>query len=469
AASENYFGTNASDLDLAESAFLAGVARAPSTYSPFVPNNTLWKTRQKEVLDRMEALHYITSDQEKDALDEQLIFKAPQIPIHAPHFVLYVKDLLINKYGLPAVEKGGLNVVTTLDLPLQEKAEQVVKEEVDNDANLNLTNRAALITAPKTGDILAMVGSKDYYDPNGGNVNVTTSLRQPGSSIKVVTYSAALSHGFTPATIIDDAPVTFAWNPPYTPVNYDGRFHGKVTLRQALANSFNIPAVKALAQIGIPTMVNLAREMGIKSWGPNDTYGLGVTLGSNDVTMVDMATVFGTLANGGQEVDLNPILSVTDSKGNIIEQKQVFPTRVLDEGVSFIVSNILMDNGARALEFGLNSPLNIPGVSVKTGTSDEKRDNWTIGYTSQNVVAVWVGNNDNSPMNPALASGITGAAPIWNKLMKGLLGGNATASAQMPSDVVSRQCMGHTEYFLRGTENSVNCAPITTPTPTPKP
>lgn len=470
AAAGNYFGMQAKDLDLAESAFVAGLARAPSLYSPFNPQNSmLWKKRQTDVLNRMVDLHYITKDQAEIALDEDLIFKPPQVPIHAPHFVQFVKDLLIQKYGLPIVEKGGLTVMTSIDLKLQDQVEKVVADEVAKDANLNISNGAVLMTNPQNGDILAMVGSHDYYDPNGGTVNLTTSLRQPGSSIKVVTYSAALSKGFTAASILDDSPIVFPGNPPYAPVNYDGRFHGRIPLRIALANSLNIPAVKTLNQIGIPSMVNLAKAMGVKSWNNTKDFGLGVTLGSNDVTMTDMATVFGTLANGGGRVDLNPIISVTDSKGNVIEKKNPVPLQVLDSGVAFIVSNILQDNDARTMEFGPNSPLNIAGVSVKTGTSDEKRDNWTMGYTRGNVVTVWVGNNDNSPMNQALASGITGAAPIWNKIVKDILNIKANLSGPVPADVVSKLCLGHTEYFIRGTENSVNCTPPPPPSPTPTP
>src|SRR3989344_1030145 len=257
AASQTYFGKHAKDLDLAQSAFLAGLPNAPTLYSPYGEFPNLWKKRQKEVLLRMVEQRLITPKEKEDAEREELAFQPIQNSIHAPHFVMYVKDLLVKKYGLPMVEKGGLQVVTTLDLKTQEGAEKIVKEEVENNRNLNLTNGASLITNPKNGDIIAMVGSHDYSDPNGGNFNATTALRQPGSSIKVITYSAALSSSFTAATIIDDSPISFtsANAPPYSPVNYDGRFHGLMTLRTALANSINIPAVKTLNTIGIPTMV----------------------------------------------------------------------------------------------------------------------------------------------------------------------------------------------------------------------
>ncbi len=482
AASQTYFGKHVSDLDLSESAFLAGIPRAPTIYSPFGTQPDLWKKRQKEVLSKMRELGYITKKEEEEALSEELNFQTPQTPIHAPHFVMYVKDLLVKKYGLPMVEKGGLNVVTSLDLNLQDSAQSIVSDEVEKNSYLALSNGASLITNPKNGDILSMVGGRNFSDLKSGNVNVTISRRQPGSSIKAVTYSAALSNGFTAATILDDSPITFP-NPgskPYSPVNYDGKFHGKVSLRIALANSFNIPAVKTLNSIGIPAMVEQGKKMGIKSWGDPKNYGLSITLGAAETTMIDLSTIYGVLANGGVRVDLNPILKVTDSKGEVLEEKgeqrknlllednNIIGKRVLDEGVAFILSDILADNNARAIEFGTNSPLNIANhrVSVKTGTSDNKRDNWTIGYTDKWLVAAWVGNNDNSPMSQNLASGITGAAPIWNRIMTILLTNTSDNKPALPSDVVQKPCIGRLEYFIKGTENSVNCAPLPSPTPT---
>lgn len=489
AASEVYFGKKATDLTLAQSAFLAGIPRAPTVYSPYGTSPNLWKKRQKEVLERMVELGFITKQQANEAYAQNLEFRAPQTPIHAPHFVMYVKDLLVKKYGLPMVEKGGLSVTTTLDLSLQNGAQAVVSDEVAKNASLNLSNGAALVTNPKNGDILAMVGSRDFTDPVGGNVNVTTSRRQPGSSIKVITYSAALSNGFTAATILDDTPITFRGIPPYSPVNYDGAFHGRVPLRIALANSFNVPAVKTLNSIGIPTFISLAKQMGITTFDNPDSYGLAITLGSAEVKMVDMATVYGTLANGGVRVDVNPILKVADANGAVLEAKaslqktedlasgqaaaseNLFGRRVIDEGVAFIMSSILSDNQARALEFGTNSPLQIPKktVSVKTGTTDNKRDNWTIGYTPSFVVAAWVGNNDNSPMSQQLASGITGAAPIWNRIMERVLRNMPDEKRPMPNDVLQKNCYGKPEYFVKGTENSVNCRFLPSPSPTKQP
>lgn len=464
---QTYFGKSPSELTLSESAFLAGIPKAPSIYSPFGTTPSLWKKRQIDVLTRMVNLGYITHEEAKNAQAAELTFQTPRLPLHAPHFVMYVRDLLTKEYGTAFVEKGGLTVITSLDLNLHEKAQKIVSNEVENNAFLHLTNGAALVTDPRNGDILAMVGSHDFSDPKDGNVNVARSLRQPGSSIKVVTYSAALSQGFTAATILDDSSITFPspGGPSYTPVNYDGKFHGRVPLRLALGNSFNIPAVKTLNQIGIPTMVEQGRKMGIRSWNNPEDYGLSITLGGAEVTMVDMATVYGVLANQGLRVDLNPFLKITDSKGNVLEEKnqqEISGKRVLDEGIAFIISDILSDNTARAWAFGTNSTLVIPGhtVSVKTGTSDNKRDNWAIGYTKDRLTAVWVGNNDNSPMSQALASGITGAAPIWNKIMTLLLTGKPYSKPPIPANIVAKPCLGRFEYFIKGTENSVSCRPL---------
>lgn len=471
AASQTYFGKHAKDLNLSESSFLAGLPNAPTDYSPYGENPDFWKKRQKEVLSKMQEQGYISKKEKDMAEKEELTFLPRQNSIHAPHFVMYVKDLLIKKYGLAMVERGGLIVKTTIDLKIQENAEKIVKDQVEQAGYLNLTNGASLITNPKNGDILAMTGSKDYDDPNGGNYNVTTALRQPGSSIKVVTYANALLKGFTAATAIQDAPITFAsvdGGPSYSPVNYDGRFHGTLTLRQALANSINIPAVKLLNAQGIPSMVDLAKKMGITTWNNPDNYGLAITLGSAEVKMTDMATVYGTLANLGEKVKLNPILEIKDSKGNILEKKQADGKKIMDPSAAFIISDILSDNNARAMEFGTNSPLNIDGqtVSVKTGTSDNKRDNWTIGYTPSYVVAVWVGNNDNSPMDPTLASGITGAAPIWHDIMSYLLSATSSKKEPVPSEIITKSCFGKIEYFIKGTEDFVNCN-LKKPSPTP--
>jgi len=352
-----------------------------------------------------------------------------------------------------------------------------VKNQVDSLARLSVGNGAALVTRPATGEILAMVGSRDYFDAaHDGNVNVTTSLRQPGSSIKIVTYALALENGFTAASVLDDSPVSYSLPglPAYTPVNYDNRFHGAVPLRYALANSYNIPAVKLVAKLGVPAVVAKGKQMGIGSWTDESRYGLSITLGGGEVTMLDMAEVAGTLANEGKRNDLVPILEVTDYTGKVYERnKPGKGIQVIKPDIAWIMSNILSDNTARTNAFGPSSALVIPGktVSVKTGTSNDKRDNWTIGYTPSILAAVWVGNNDNTPMNPYLSSGVTGAAPIWHDIMMELLKDQKDEVPARSDMIVSLPChFDRPEYFIKGTEpTGGRCAPLPTPTPSPTP
>ncbi len=477
AAAQTYFGKSAKDINLSEAALLAGLPAAPSEYSPFGEHPEKAFERQKEVLRRMAEDHYITPEQEQAALNTHITFTQPRVAIRAPHFVMYVRNLLEQRYGPRLVEQGGLRITTTLDLSVQDKVQEIVKNQVNALSDLQVGNGAAMVTNPKTGEILAMVGSKDFFDTDAdGNVNVTTSLRQPGSSIKVVNYAAALEDGFTAATILDDSPVVYQsfGSVPYAPVNYDGKFHGPTPLRYALANSYNIPAVKVLNKIGVQTMIDKGRLMGITTWNDPSQYGLSLTLGGGDVTMLDMMKVFGTLANDGKRVDLNPILEVTDYTGHVYEKNTPAPpVQAVKPEVAWILSNILSDNTARMAAFGPNSSLVIPGktVSVKTGTTNDKRDNWTIGYTPSYVAAVWVGNNDNSPMNPYLTSGITGAAPIWHDIMTELLKNKPDEVPVKPDTVVSVPCYyGRPEYFIAGTQPvSGQCAPLPTSTPTPTP
>lgn len=486
AASETYFGKNVKDVTLSESALLAGLPGGPTLYSPFGARPELSIARQHEVLHRMVEEGYITREQAQEAKSQSLSFAQPGINIKAPHFIMYVKDWLARRYGIRMVEQGGLRVTTTLDLDLQEKAQEIVAEEIERLGRLSVNNGASLITNPQTGEILAMVGSRDYFDTRvDGNVNVTTSLRQPGSAIKVVTYAAALEKGLTAASLLDDSPITYslAGSPPYSPVNYDGRFHGKVTLREAFGNSYNVPAVKTLAQIGLPAMIDMGRRMGITTWKDEGRFGLSLTLGGGEVRMLDMATVYGVLANDGKRKDLTPILKITNAQGEVLEEPKSQDRRVLSEGIAFILSDVLADNSARTSAFGPNSILAIPNykVSVKTGTSDNKRDNWTIGFSKDRLVAVWVGNNDNGPMHPSLTSGITGAAPIWNRIMTTALADKPVgdlANIQPPAEIVAvpvcringllpcGACPIRTEYFLLGTQPKLACRPeFLTPAP----
>lgn len=474
AASQLYFGKSVSQLSLAESALLAGLPAAPSDYSPFgpYPQNANW--RRNEVLRRMVEEGFVSQEEAKKAKDESLTFAPQKTPIRAPHFVMYAKDLLVKKYGHRLVEQGGLRVLTTLDLTLQEKVEGIVKNEVLKLSSFRVSNGAALVTNPRTGEILSMVGSKDYFNlEEEGNVNVVLSLQQPGSAIKVVTYATALQNRFTAATILNDTPVTYKIpnQPSYSPVNYDGKFHGKVPLRYALGNSYNVPAVKTLAEVGVDQMIEQGKRMGIKNWEDKNRYGLSLTLGGGEVTMLDMARVYGTLANRGIKQELNPILEVTDYQGRVLERFSFENgVRAVPEEVAFILTDILSDNQARTIAFGPSSLLNIPGkkVAVKTGTSNDLRDNWAIGFTPSFVVVAWVGNNNNSPMS-RVASGVTGATPIWHEIMKSLLEGVGNEELPPPASVTKILCRGRWEYFVKGTEPAGGCPPISTPPPSPSP
>ena len=322
-AARTYFTKNVNKLSLAEAAFLAGLPKSPSRYSPFQENLDGALGRQKDVLELMKTNGFITEEQQKEAENQELTFTENKIEIKAPHFVFYVKELLEEKYGKEVVEKGGLEVVTTLDYQIQELAERAVKEEVEALAKLNVTNGAALVLHPQTGEILAMVGSHDYFDTeHDGNVNVTTRPRQPGSSIKVVNYAYALSNGLTPASVITDSPVTFLveGQPPYTPKNYEGGYRGNLTLRSALAESRNIPAVKVLASYGVKLMFDMGKKMGITSWSNPDDYGLSLTLGGGDVKLLDLARVYATIANYGVKPELVSALMIKDYKGKVLEE-----------------------------------------------------------------------------------------------------------------------------------------------------
>ncbi|MCD8507666.1 PBP1A family penicillin-binding protein [Candidatus Woesebacteria bacterium] len=427
-ASQWFFGKSARDLSIAESALLAGLPVAPTAYSPFGSEPERAANRQQEVLQKMADLGVITPEQYEKARQEKLAFRTGQYDIQSPHFVMYVRELLVAAYGEEMVSQGGLEVHTTLDPSLQASAEAAVVQELSELARLRVSNGAALVTDPNSGEVLAMVGSRDYFDSaNDGQVNVVFRPRQPGSSIKPLTYALAFEKGKTPQSTVDDVPVVYTTQgaPPYQPKNYDGQFYGRITLREALANSRNIPAVRLLAELGINDFVNLGEKLGITTWNDPSRHGLAMTLGSNEVTMYDMASVYGSFATGGEKVALNPITTVYDYTGKQMYRNPcvgaVQPCngeRVLSPIAAYQLTSVLSDNQARSRAFGLNSVLHIPGqeVAVKTGTTNSLRDNWTIGYTNDRVVVTWVGNNDNTPMS-AVASGVTGASPIWNEIM----------------------------------------------------
>ncbi|MBW7960371.1 penicillin-binding protein [Patescibacteria group bacterium] len=474
-AAKTYFGKSAKDLTIAEVALLAGLPQAPSIYSPYT-NPVAAIRRRNEVLEAMAKQKYISEEVKEKNQKLKLDVIPPKTSISAPHFVFYTKSQLESYFGTEKVEKGGLEVITTLDLDVQREVEKILAEEIEKISYLNVTNGAVLVTRPSTGEILAMAGSVDYFIQPWGAFNVTTALRQPGSSIKPIMYSLGLQKNYTAASIIDDRPTSFRieGSSPYQPVNYDGRFHGKVPLRYALANSYNIPAVKVLENIGVGNFIDFAQKLGISTWKDKSRYGLSLTLGGGEVKMTDMAEAFGVLANLGYKTPLNYYLKIGNTQGDIIREARPFKIREMDPGVAYIISDILSDNFARTWAFGSGTSLEVPGykVAVKTGTTDSKKDNWTIGYTPDFLVVVWVGNNDNTPMNPYLSSGITGAAPIWNRVMSYLLKNYTSGSRwyEKPENIVEKNCFfGRKEYFIKGTENKINCGTsmLASPTPTP--
>lgn len=455
AAAQTFFGKPASALDLAESALLAGLPQAPSLYDPLLFPEAAAE-RQAVVLDLMAKNGYITADAARLAKDEGLQFAAEPFPIEAPHFVFYVWNLLERRYG-PEVLYSGLNVVTTLDLDLTRAAEAIARRRLGEIADrdgppANATNAAVVALDPRTGQILVMLGSPDYFDSTiAGAVNLALAHRQPGSAIKPITYAAALSPDlcqaaavgaapcpWTAATMILDVRSAFTTREgfAYVPQNYDRAFHGPVSVRAALAGSLNIPAVRTLDHVGVSAMLRLAGRMGLTTLSDADRLGLAVTLGGGEVRLLDLAAAFGVFANGGVQVEPAAILRVERADGTLIEQWQARRgERVLDERVAFLISDILSDNQARGATFGFNSVLQIGRpAAVKTGTTTDYRDNWTMGYTPDLVAGVWVGNANGSPM--VLLSGVAGAGPIWHDFMRAALAGKPESDFRVPPGLV---------------------------------
>lgn len=424
AAARTYFGKSAAELTLAESALLAALPQAPRDLDPLVPGNLeRAKARQGLVLALMARNGFITPEEAAAAYAEPLEFRPQELPDIAPHFLAYVRQLLEEQYGKRVVARGGLTVITTLDARMQQVAQEIVRRQVEKvRERYHLTNAALVALKPGTGEILAMVGSADYHNPDiDGQVNVALRPRQPGSAIKPILYALAFTRGYSPASLLWDVPVEFPLDDEtvYEPQNYDDEFHGPVRLRDALANSYNVPAVKLLDRVGISDMLDLAHAMGIEGLDkPPDYYGLSLTLGGGEVTLLSLTNAFATLANGGGYVPHVAVLSVVDRAGRTIFHYEPPPPKpVVDPRVAYLVTSILSDNEARTPMFGANSPLRLSRpAAAKTGTTTDWRDNWTIGYTPYLAVGVWAGNSDGSPMRHT--SGLTGAAPIWHDFME---------------------------------------------------
>jgi 1A family penicillin-binding protein len=429
AAAQTYFGKSVTDLNLAEASLLTGIPQSPIELDP-LQNLDGAKQRQWLVLNLMASEGYIDRNQAQDAFHETLEFVPQEVSLEAPHFAVYVRRILEEQYGPDVVANGGLRVTTTLDLDYQRLAERLAREHIDQvGPEHNMTNAALVAMKPGTGEILAMLGSLDYQDDDiDGNVNVALTGQQPGSAIKPLTYAAALSPQqdggeplWTAADVLWDVPVDYEQydGSSYSPVNYDRRFHGPVRLRDALANSYNVPAILLLQDIGVPKLVETARQLGISSWNEDSSqYGLSLTLGGGDVTPLELTGIYSTFANGGKRVAPTSILRVQKSNGSLLyEYQPPQGEQVIDSAVAFLISDILDDDSARTPAMGANNPLDLPfPAAAKTGTSNDFRDNWTVGYTPGLAVGVWTGNSDNSEMLDI--SGLSGAAPLWSSFME---------------------------------------------------
>ena len=401
AAADTYFGKSVSDLTLPEASLLVGLLQGPALYDPYIdPQAAL--DRRTIVLRLMLSEGYITLQQYNEAFTTPLTLRPRQLSNarEAPHWVEYVRAELETRFGAETLYRGGYNVYTTLDLDLQHTAEQVANERIAELRERNATNIALVAMDPNTGDILTMLGSVDFDSQSiDGQVNVTTRLRQPGSSIKPLTYLAAFEHGWSPSTMVMDVKQSFpdGANPPYVPVNYDGQEFGPISVREALAGSRNIPAVATLNEVGLPSLLEVARRLGIQSLTRQD-YGLSLTLGGGEVTLLEMTDAYAAFANQGYRVEPRSILYITDQTGQVVvPASEPALTRVMDPRHAYWISDILSDNQARTRAFGADSYLKLSfPAAVKTGTTNDYRDGWTIGYTPDLVTGVWVGNNDNT-------------------------------------------------------------------------
>lgn len=435
AASESFFGKDAKDLNLAESAYLAALPQAPTYFSPYGAHKDALDERKDTVLRRMLELGFIEEKEYESTKNIEVKFiNQSEVGIRAPHFVMYIKNYLEEKYGKDFVEQGGLNVITTIDLELQEETENMAKEySKEIEEKFNAKNLGLIGIDPKTGQILVMVGSRNYFDKEyEGNFNITLAKRQPGSSFKPFVYTTLFQKGYLPETVVFDLETEFnsSCNPDgapkpgtdeeecYMPGNYDNIFRGPVSLRNALAQSINIPAVKVLYLTGLMDSLETASKLGITTLTDSNRYGLTLVLGGGEVTLLEMTGAYSVFANNGIKNNTTGILEIKDGTGKIIEKFEYNPTRVLEPQQTAMINSILSDNDARTPAFGEQSWLYFPGreVAAKTGTTNDYRDAWVVGYTPSFSLGLWVGNNDNTPMEKRVAGFI--AAPLWNSVLK---------------------------------------------------
>lgn len=500
-AAKSYFGKSAKDLTLSESAMLAGLLSAPSELSPLSGNAEQAKARQVIVLQKMYEQGYITRARENTAIEQKLTYHPIKQDLNseAPHFALMVRDELIQKYGEQEIVHSGFTVKTTINIAWQEYAERVVKNQVANLARNGVTNGATVVMDPKTGEVLSLVGSTDWYNTDYGKLNVATTPRQPGSAFKPIVYVAGFEKGIiTPASPLKDELTTFrngdvfckSETCEYKPQNYDRKFRGMVSTRRALANSLNVPSVEVMSRVGVPSAVDMARRLGITTLKDASQYGLSLVLGTGEVKLLDLTDAYSVFANQGVRNTPVTILEIKNRQGKTIENFTPSPERVLAPEYAFLISSILSDNKTRAEVFGNALTISRP-AAVKTGTTENYKDAWTVGYTPQLTVGVWVGNNDGTPMDQV--AGSLGAAPIWRNLMEHYLAGQPVLSFTPPDNIVSTTFCGFgknataaagLEYFVKGTElqgactlspiakdgenhNQNNPKPTVTPPPTP--
>ncbi len=430
-AAQTFFNKHATEVTLAEAAYLAAIPQAPTYYSPYGNNRAALDERKNTVLARMLKLGYINDAEHTAALQEKVDFKLKKEGgIRAPHFVFFVHEQLEKEFGQNALEENGWRVITTLDADLESKAEEIVKKNaLENATKYNATNAALVAIEPKTGDILTMVGSRDYFDEAiDGNFNIAVAQRQPGSSFKPFVYAAAFLKGYTPDTVLFDSPTQFSTNCPvdstndqspcYYPVNYDGKYRGPMTIRDALAQSINIVAIKTLYLVGISDALRVARSLGITSLLGADQYGLTLVLGGGETSLLEMVSAYSIFANEGVRNPYRAILQIQDRNGNIIKEYPSAPQQVLDSKVTHAISDILSDENARIPEFGANSALYVRGhhVAAKTGTTNDYKDTWILGYSTSLAAGAWAGNNDNTPIDKKIAGFVV--APMWNQFMQ---------------------------------------------------
>lgn len=445
-ASQTFFGKPAKALKVHEAAMLAALPKAPTYYSPYGTHVEELKGRQEWVLTRMHELNYLNKEEMEQAKKEKLTIQPQREQIKAPHFVMYIKEYLSDKYGEEIVEQGGLRVITTLDWEKQQIAEEAVKNGIAKvEKRYHATNSALVAMDPKTGQILTMVGSRDYFDiERDGNVNVALMPRSPGSSFKPYEYAAAFKKGFSPSTILFDLDTDFGTDGrSYTPQNYDGNTRGPLTMRQSLAMSLNIPAVKTLYLAGINDTIDLVESFGITTLKDRERYGLALALGGGDVKLLEHVSAFTVFAADGVKHNSTPIIKVTNGKGKTLEEFHPTEKRVLEEEVARQISDVLSDNDARTPVFGPRSKLILPDrpVAAKTGTTQDYRDGWTMGFTPSLVTGVWVGNNRAGDYMNRGADGSVVAAPIWNEFMSKALKGTKVEEFTKPKNEPAKKEM----------------------------